>query len=87
MDSLVKESNNYRDHGSELHQASSDEHHDVPQVGERLAEDLSQCHWAKLQQIYSDTMKQHGDAEEELRDRSLKLLEVPCTFLSHGPSL
>lgn len=91
MDSLggnpVKESNNYGDHESGLQQESSDEHHNVPPVGQQLAEDLSQCHWAKLQQLYSDIMKQHGDAEEELRARSLKLLEVPCTFLSHGPSL
>ncbi|RHZ54657.1 hypothetical protein CDV55_102036 [Aspergillus turcosus] len=80
MDSLggnpVKESNNYGDHESGLQQESSDEHHNVPPVGQQLAEDLSQCHWAKLQQLYSDIMKQHGDAEEELRARSLKLLEI-----------
>ncbi|GFF45460.1 hypothetical protein IFM58399_07549 [Aspergillus lentulus] len=81
MDSLggthAKASIDYGDHGSRPDQQKSlNEHHNVPQVRRQLVEDLSQCNWTKLQQIYSDIMKQHGDAEEELRARSLRLLEI-----------
>jgi hypothetical protein len=92
MDSLdgtdVKASTDYGDHGSGPDQQKGlDEHRNVPQVRRQLADDLSQCHWTRLQQLYSDIMKQHGNAEEELRARSLRLLEVPCTFLSHDSYL
>ncbi|KAH1487693.1 hypothetical protein KXV92_003416 [Aspergillus fumigatus] len=81
MDSLdgtdVKASIDYGDHGSGPDQQKGlDEHRNVPQVRRQLADDLSQCHWTKLQQLYSDIMKQHGNAEEELRARSLRLIEI-----------
>lgn len=81
MDSLdgtdVKASTDYGDHGSGPDQQKGlDEHRNVPQVRRQLADDLSQCHWTRLQQLYSDIMKQHGNAEEELRARSLRLLEI-----------